>query len=286
MESSEPGGGDLTVNGVRLHYLDWGGAGAPIFVLHATGLLGRVYRPVAVALTGIGHVFSYDQRGHGDSGRPAAPAYDWYETMHDLAALIDAMGLKGVRGFGHSAGATAVGSLAALRPDLIARAVLVEPVLFGNPDAPEAAWRNPFVERTLKRRRVFDSVAAMYANFDHKPPYQTWRKDMLRDYCEYGTRPTPEGKRELKCDPEIEARLYATSREFDGLGRILAAEAPMLVLFGDRSDSLGHALAERIAAGLRNKTSQVAKLRGAGHFAPMEQPEELARLAVEFLRDA
>lgn len=285
MESREPTGGEIIVNGVRLHYLDWGGTGAPIFVLHATGLLGRVYRPIAAALSAAGHVFSYDQRGHGDSGKPAEAAYNWYETMQDLAALIGAMGLEGVRGFGHSAGATAIGSLASLRPDLISRAVLVEPVVFTSPAAPEAAWRNPFVERTLKRRRVFDSVAAMFANFDRKPPYHSWRKDMLHDYCEYGTRPTPEGRRELKCDPEIEARLYTTSQEFDGLSRILACEAPLLVLFGDRSDSLGHILADQTAAGLRNKASKVIRLRQAGHFAPMEQPDEVARLAVEFLSE-
>ena len=49
METHEPRGGDLEVNGVRLHYLDWGGDGDPIVVLHATGFIGRIYRPIALA---------------------------------------------------------------------------------------------------------------------------------------------------------------------------------------------------------------------------------------------
>jgi lipase len=284
MNRTDPYSGYVDAGGIRLHYLDWGGAGSPIVILHATGFLGRIYRPIAQALTAIGHVFTYDQRGHGDSGRSPASEYDWHATMADLAGFIAAMGLKDVRGFGHSAGATAIGSLASEHPGLIRRAVLVEPVIFESAESPELNWRNPFVERTRKRRRVFDSVDAMFQNFDNKPPYATWRKDILRDYCEYGTRPTPDGKRELKCPPEIEAKYYESSRDFDGLGRILACEAPLLVMFGERSDSLGATLAGRVGAGLRN--GRVVTFPDAGHFIPMEKPEEVARLAVEFLSES
>jgi pimeloyl-ACP methyl ester carboxylesterase len=101
----EPLSSDLIVNGIRLHYLDWGGDGPPIVLLHATGFLGAIYRPLAQALTAIGHVYSYDQRGHGDSERPRNDVYGWDITASDLEGFILAMGLKGVRGIGHSAGA-------------------------------------------------------------------------------------------------------------------------------------------------------------------------------------
>ena len=103
-------------------------------LLHATGFLGRIYAPIASALTRIGHVYSYDQRGHGDSSPAPDGQYDWQRTMDDLAGFITAMGFRGVRAFGHSAGATAIGSLACERPDLISRAVLAEPVIFESPD--------------------------------------------------------------------------------------------------------------------------------------------------------
>lgn len=284
MSENQPASGFVNVNGVRLHYLDWGGAGAPIVVLHATGFLGRVYRPFAEALRSIGHVWSYDQRGHGDSGPDPGDAYTWDQTMNDLAGFIIAMGMEstGVRAFGHSAGATAIAGLAAERPELISRAVLAEPVLFESPTSPELGWRNPFIERTLKRRRVFDSVEAMFQNFAGKPPYNTWRKDILRDYCEFGTRINAEGKRELKCAPEVEAKLYDSARDFDGLGRILRASVPMLILFGTRGDSLGASLSPKIASELKNE--RVIDVPGAGHFLPMEKPEYVAEQAIEFLR--
>jgi pimeloyl-ACP methyl ester carboxylesterase len=282
MNPHEPKDGRVSVNSLDLHYLDWGGAGDPIVVLHATGLLGRIYRPLAEGLRAIGHVWSYDQRGHGDSATaPSLDDYNWSHTMDDLAGFIGAMGWKRVRAIGHSAGATAIGSLASERPDLISRAVLAEPVVFESPSAPEMEWRNPFIERTLKRKREFDSVDAMYRNFDRKPPYDTWRKDILRDYCEFGSRPRADGRRELKCAPEVEARYYMTSRDFDGLGRIVRAQAPLLIMFGERSDSLAVSLADKIA--VQRRAGRVEKIAGAGHFLPMEQPELVARMAVEFL---
>ena len=179
------------------------------------------------------------------------------------------------------AGATAIGSLACERPDLISRAVLVEPVIFESATAPELGWRNPFIERTLKRRRIFDSVEAMYSSFRNKPPYSTWQKDILHDYCQFGTRPTIDGKRELKCAPEVEAKFYETSRDFDGLGLILRCTAPLLIMFGVRGDSLGAALSGKVAKQLKN--GRVIDVPGAGHFMPMEMPGYVAEQASEFL---
>lgn len=281
MSIVQPKSGTIGVNGLRLHTLDWGGDGDPIVLLHATGFLGRIYAPIASALTRIGHVYSYDQRGHGDSSPAPDGQYDWQLTMEDLAGFITAMGFRGVRAFGHSAGATAIGSLACERPDLISRAVLTEPVIFETPNSPELGWRNPFIESTLKRKRVFDSVDAMFQNFDRKPPFHTWDKSILRDYCEFGTRVNAEGKRELKCLPEIEARFYETSRDFDGLGRIVRTEVPLLVLFGERSDSLGITLSGTIASKL--KQGRVENIADTGHFMPMEKPADIARMAVDFL---
>src|SRR6266478_3385812 len=74
---TEPKSGFVNVNGLRLHTLDWGGDGEPIVILHATGFLGRIYRPLAERLREIGHVYSYDQRGHGDSAASPDGNYDW-----------------------------------------------------------------------------------------------------------------------------------------------------------------------------------------------------------------
>jgi pimeloyl-ACP methyl ester carboxylesterase len=276
----EPRSFFVDANGIRLSCQDWGGDGPPIVVLHATGFLGRVYRPIALALRSTGHVYSYDQRGHGDSSRPADGDYSWAGTAADLKAFIMAMKLEGVRGLGHSAGATAIGSLAATHPELIPRSVLVEPVVFD--DEARDSVKDSLYERTLKRKRWFESAEAMFRNLEHKPPFAVWRSDMLRDYCEYGTRPAHDGGVELKCPPEIEADFYSRAQEFPGLSIILESPAPSLLILGEKSDSTAIKIADKIVAQLANGT--LVTVPDAGHFLPMEQPEMIARMAVEFFR--
>ncbi|MGA8570457.1 MAG: alpha/beta hydrolase [Candidatus Binataceae bacterium] len=277
-ESGEPRSFFLDVNGIRLSCQDWGGGGPPIVILHATGFLGRVYRPIALALRSTGHVYSYDQRGHGDSSRPADGDYSWAGTTADLKAFIVSMKLEGARGLGHSAGATAIGSLAGAEPALISHAVLVEPVVFDD-EVPESA-QDSLYERTRKRKRWFESAEAMFRNLERKPPFNTWRHDMLHDYCEYGTRPAPQGGVELKCPPEIEAEFYSRAREFPGLTLMLKSRSPLLLMFGEKSDSTGAKIVDKIAAQLANGT--VVTIPGASHFLPMEQPEIVARTTAEF----
>ena len=267
----------VDANGIQLSCQDWGGEGLPIVILHATGFLGRVYRPIALALRSMGHVYSYDQRGHGDSSRPADGDYSWASTAADLKAFIVAMKLDGARGLGHSAGATAIGSLAGTHPELISRAVLVEPVVFDD-EVPDAMQDSLF-ERTRKRKRWFESAEAMFRNLEHKPPFATWRRDMLRDYCDYGTRAAAQGGVELKCLPEIEAEFYSRARQFPGLTLMLESRSPLLLIFGEKSDSTGIKIANKIAARLINGT--VVTVPDASHFLPMEQPEEVVRMATE-----
>jgi pimeloyl-ACP methyl ester carboxylesterase len=278
LPAHEPISHYVTINGLRVHYLDWGGDGPPIVIVHATGFLGHIYRPIALALRALGRVYSYDQRGHGDSERPALAEISWYRTAEDLESFLLATGLSGVRAFGHSAGGTAIAAVAEVRPDLIARAMIVEPVIIDPADPRQRP--SELYERTLKRKPAFDSLEAMYANFAGKPPYMTWDPDVLRDYCEYGTRAAGDGRRLLKCPPEIEARLYQTARDFDGLSHVLASTVPMLVVFGEKSESPGIELAERIARGAPRR--RVAVVPGGGHLVPMEQPGLIARMALEF----
>ena len=278
----EPVSNYVTINGLRLHYLDWGGDGPPIVIVHATGFLGHIYRPIALALRALGHVYSYDQRGHGDSERPELAAISWYRSAEDLEGLLLAMGLSGVRAFGHSAGGTAIGAVAQSRPDLIARAMIVEPVIIDPADPRQRP--NELYERTLKRKPAFDSLAAMHARLAGKPPYLTWDPDVLRDYCEHGTRADGDGRRLLKCSPEVEARLYQTARDFDGLSRILASTVPMLVVFGAKTESPGIEFGERIARDAPHR--RVAIVPGGGHLVPMEQPAAIARMALEFFASA
>jgi pimeloyl-ACP methyl ester carboxylesterase len=81
--------------------------------------------------------------------------------------------------------------------------------------------------------------------------------------------------------PEIEARIYATARDFHGFAPMQRCPIPLLLIFGEKTDSPGIALKDRIAAASPHR--RVVVVPGASHFLPMERPEETARIALQFL---
>src|SRR5438128_436298 len=127
--------GFVETNGIRLHYLDWGGDGPPVLFVHPTGFHAHVWEPFAAHLAGRFRCLAIDTRGHGDSDKPGV--YGWPDFAADLEGFADKLGLRDVVGIGHSAGATAVLVVAARRPELFARVVALDPILFiGEPNRP------------------------------------------------------------------------------------------------------------------------------------------------------
>ena len=58
----------VTVNGLRLHYLDWGSPGKqPFIMLHGIGRLAHSFDHIAPRFNRDYHVIAIDMRGHGDS---------------------------------------------------------------------------------------------------------------------------------------------------------------------------------------------------------------------------
>jgi lipase len=113
---------------MKLHTREWGTAGAPLVVcLHGvTSHSGRFERLARERLGGY-RVVAVDLRGHGHSGWE--PPWD-LETH--LADLVETVGEPAVW-MGHSFGGRLVAELAAARPDLVERAVLLDPALHIDP---------------------------------------------------------------------------------------------------------------------------------------------------------
>lgn len=110
---------------MRLHVHAWGDPDAPTVVcLHGVQAYGGRFRRLAEErLAGRFHVLAPDLRGHGLSGWEGpwtldAHLADLAETFQEAAAWI-----------GHSFGGRLVLDLAARRPELVERAVLLDPAL-------------------------------------------------------------------------------------------------------------------------------------------------------------
>jgi pimeloyl-ACP methyl ester carboxylesterase len=70
------------------------------------------------------HVFAIDQRGHGDSDRPAS-GYTMADLSDDAVAFMDAMGITRATVVGHSMGSFVAQRVAITAPERVSRLVLV-----------------------------------------------------------------------------------------------------------------------------------------------------------------
>jgi len=265
---------------VRLHYLDFGGDGPPLVLLHATGFHAWLWEPYARRLAARFRVLTIDQRGHGESSKPST-GYRWEAFGADLAAVLDALGLDAVRAVGHSKGATAIAAAAAAGTDRLARAVLIEPVLMAGPPATEPAWDSPLAAGARRRRNVWPSREAMFDTLRAKMPFETWQDEFVRLYVDHGVADRPDGQVELRCPGAIEAQVYAEAPMTDGFALLERLTVPTLVVRGERSPGLGE---RELAEALRRLPAGTAvTIPGAGHFAPMERSDAVAAAIEGFL---
>jgi non-heme chloroperoxidase len=93
--------GFIKVNGVKLHYLDWGEAGDVLLMLTGLGSNAHVFDDFALKLTDSFHVIAVDRRGYGESDKPAT-GYDIETRVEDIRQLLDALKIKKVSIVGHS----------------------------------------------------------------------------------------------------------------------------------------------------------------------------------------
>src|SRR5438552_19057590 len=99
---------------IRLHYLDWGGSGRPLVLLHGLASSCRIWDFTAPPLAEHFHTLALDQRGHGLSDKPGS--YTFAEVTGDLSAFTDALALERPVITGHSCGAAVALRFAAAHP--------------------------------------------------------------------------------------------------------------------------------------------------------------------------
>ncbi|HSJ64364.1 MAG TPA: alpha/beta fold hydrolase [Gemmatimonadaceae bacterium] len=111
--------------GVRLHYAQQGAArGEPLILLHGLADSWFSFSRVMPLLPGSYRVFALDQRGHGESDRPAS-GYTIADFAEDVVAFLDAMEIPRATLVGHSMGAFVAQRVAIIAPDRVHRLVLI-----------------------------------------------------------------------------------------------------------------------------------------------------------------
>jgi lipase len=142
---------------MELNLHEWGDSAAPpVVCVHGVNAHGRRFRRLAEERLAKGfRVLAPDLRGHGSSDWE--PPWTIATHAHDVLETLDAAGVRRADWIGHSFGGRLLLELAALAPDRIERAVLLDPAI---QLLPHVGF--DFAERE-RADRAFDSPEAAIA---------------------------------------------------------------------------------------------------------------------------
>ena len=110
---------------VRLHYLDFGGRGAPVILLSGAGNSAWIYTDFAKELARDHRVYALTRRGHGDSGYPQ-DGYDLDTLGEDLRLFMEQRGLTRAALIGHSLAGAELTHFATRLPDRVAALIYLD----------------------------------------------------------------------------------------------------------------------------------------------------------------
>ena len=88
--------GVVTANGIHLNYLDWGGTGPNLILIHGLGDNPHVFDEIVPSFGGQFRIVAYARRGHGRSSKTGP--FDTGTLTEDLKTLMDSQDRQGASG--------------------------------------------------------------------------------------------------------------------------------------------------------------------------------------------
>jgi pimeloyl-ACP methyl ester carboxylesterase len=254
-------------------------SGPPVLFLHGWPDSHEMWRNQLVALGEAGfRTVAPDLRGFGDSDKPAdVEAYGMFELMGDVAGLLDALDIPRAHVVAHDWGSGLAWVLAAFLPDRVDHLVALSvghPRSFGNAgfEQLEKSWYMLLFQ--------FAGVAEQWLSMDDWANFKAW-----------ADHPDHDAVTARLADPAAvtaglnwyranvpPTRLVTEPFEFPPI------VAPTMAVWSDRDIFL-------VEAGVVNSKEHVSgpfryeRVANCGHWIPLEQPDALNALLLDFLPD-
>jgi pimeloyl-ACP methyl ester carboxylesterase len=268
-------------------FYDFGGEGQLIHFAHANGYPPACYKRMIAPLMDNYHVIAADHRPLWPNSRPEELT-SWQTIGDDLLRFFDQEGISSTIAIGHSLGAVATMYAALQRPSLFRALILIEPVflmpvilqMFGDVSPDLMTANNPLVGIAESRRNNWPNRQAAFEHFRPKRVFARWSDDTLWDYVTHGMHKTDSGNIALTYSPAWEAKVYALPPT-DVWQLLPQIKQPTLAIRGAETETLVPAAWQMWQ--LLQPQAQFEELPGVGHMLPMEKPQELADLSIQFL---
>jgi len=251
-------------NGLALAY-HVRGAGQLVMFLHTIGTRGAFWDPLVDRIEGRCRCVTVDLRGHGDSDVPRE-RFTLDDLANDVIELLRIESKGEAVLVGCSLGGMVAQAVALKAPELLSGLVLAD-----------TSHRQSDESRKAVLQRAEDSLKGMPAMLHSTlarwfpapflalqgPEVEACRRWLLED------------------DPVVYSWGWQAISELDFGDRIAAIKIPTLVVRGSVDASASREAMQAMAKLLPQ--ARYAEIEGAGHVAPLEQPEAFAELLLDFL---
>jgi pimeloyl-ACP methyl ester carboxylesterase len=267
----------IEANGISYHLIDEGGHGPAVLLLHGFPDTSSLWRGQIPALVGAGfRAIAPDLRGRGQTQAPANVAdYSIGGMVPDLVSLLDQLGVERAHVVGHDFGAVVAWIFAALRPDRVNRLAVLS---VGHP----AARGKPTLQELQKG---WYRILFQFEGAEDLVKQDDWY--LFRELLQ-GNGDAEEYIADLSRPGALTAGLswYRASVPLSSImappSKLPAVQARTLGIWSAGDDYLNEATmlrsADFVTGGWRYE-----RFDDASHWIPLDQPERLNKLLLEFL---
>ena len=246
MNDSWPKQDALTHDGLEISWLDWGGDGDPLVLLHPNGFCAGIYDPLAKQLKSSFRVVAVDLRGHGLSEFVVDENKLGNDDMaSDVLAITNHLNFESFYLLGVSLGGGVAIETAALAKERVKGLILIEAVAMPIVDdasheqfSKQPRGSHPLAVGARKRRVVWPDRSTVIESYGSRPPLNSLAKEVLEAYVHWGFKNREDGQIELACAPETEAIIFDSNRHgpIESFKKLSDVESPSSVLYGSESD--------------------------------------------------
>jgi pimeloyl-ACP methyl ester carboxylesterase len=246
---------------VELH----GSAGPCILLVHGLGGCRKTWADLVPLLAERARVAAFDLRGCGDSERGSVP-YTLAQTADDVETVAASLGFRSYVLVGHSLGGVIAQEVLSRRRASVAGAVLISTSSRLSHKATEN-WRR--LADLVEARGLSDSPATAARGFAEE--FVAAHPEVVAE----------QARLSASTDPAVYAEQARAASSYDYSDALASVRCPVLVLQG-LSDRLtppgGSVLLHRALP----EGARLEMIEGAGHNLPIEMPERVANLILEF----
>ncbi len=257
-----------TINGNEIYYEE-SGQGTPLVLLHGFPLDSRIWLQQRAALSSRFRVITPDLRGFGRS--PSVMPFTLAQLADDIHALLAGLGALPCIFGGLSMGGYVSLEFAKKYAADLRGFLLIDTK--AEADTPEGKQGREKMIQLVREKGSIAVAAAMMPKMV-APHAQENRPSMVRDLREIMEH----------CPPlTIEHALMAMRDRRDHAGNLASIAVPTLIVVGEMDAITPPMVAEAMHGAIRNSLLMVIK--GAGHMAPMEQPEQVNKAILHFIEE-